>query len=41
MRDKEAKDAVMAVRAHNSDEGFDLNDAYFHFGKPRELRYMY
>jgi hypothetical protein len=38
MRDNEAKQAVQTVRDITGDESFDLNDAYFHFGKPKELR---
>ena len=38
MRDSEAKEAVMTVREHNSDDSFNLNDAYFQLGKPKELR---
>lgn len=38
MRDQEAKAAVQAVREQGGNPTFDLNDAYFHLGKPKELR---
>lgn len=29
---------IVQVREDNGDPSFDLNDAYVHFGKPKELR---